>query len=315
MLHSKRMRSGLAIVGLLTLLVAVVGCGQGTSSRPAAQPGGQAPAPTPAKKEPVTLKMGFVPSQNAEKLAETVKPLGDMLQKQLGEGHVVETFVAANFAGLVEAMGSGKADIGFLNPFAYVLAHDLNGAEVMFKAIRTGSAFYRAQFMTYPGSGITKIEDLKGKKMGFGDPNSTSSYLFPAALMKEKGIDPEKDVKGTFLGGHDAVAKAVMRKDVDAGVAFEDIRDRLLKEFPDVKEKVTVFAYTDKIPNDTISVRKGLDPALKARLADAFKKIAADEQGKKLLKEIYTWDGMEEAKDSDYDIVRKVQKAMDIKVK
>lgn len=289
-----------ALALALALVVAVAGCGQGKPAQPAA---------------PVKLVVGFVPSQNAEKLAETVKPFGDMLQKELGEGYTVETFVAANYTGLVEAMGAGKADIGLLNPFAYVLAHELNGAEVVFKAIRQGSAFYRAQFMTRPNSGITKIEDLKGKKFGWVDPNSTSGYLFPAALLKEKGIDPEKDLKGTFLGGHDAVAKAILRGDIDAGVGFEDIRDRLLKENPDIKEKVTVFAYTDKIPNDTISLRKGMDPAVKAKVVAALKKIASTDEGKKLLKSIYTWDGMEEAKDEEYEIVRRVQKAMGIKVK
>ncbi len=279
-------------------------------------------APKPAAEKPVTkIVVGFVPSQNADKLAATAKPLGEMLQKQLGEGYKVETVVMANFNGLVEAMGSKKVDVGFLNPFGYVLAHDLNGSKVILKTLRFDAVkkkmmdSYRAQFVKKADSPIAKIEDLKGKKVGFVDPASTSGYLYPAALLKEKGIDPEKDIKGQFLGGHDTVIKAVAKGDVDAGVSYEDARTRVAKEDKEIMKKVVPFAYTDWIPNDTVSVRKDLDDLLAKKIYVAFMIIQQTDAGKKVLKSIYDIDGLTEAKDSDYDIVRRVQKLMNYQLK
>ena len=42
-------------------------------------------------------------------------------------------------------------------------------------------------------SGIKSLADMKGKKLGFADPDSTSGYLIPVtALPKEIGTDVEE---------------------------------------------------------------------------------------------------------------------------
>ena len=61
---------------------------------------------------------------------------------------------------------------------------------------------------------------MKGKKVCFVDPSSTSGYLFPSYNLLEAGIDPEKDITPVFAGKHDvSVQKVGEGVECDAGFA------------------------------------------------------------------------------------------------
>lgn len=104
------------------------------------------------------LTMGFIPSQEADKIADTVKPLEEKLSEILGVE--VEARVMVDFVGLVEGMRTGQIDIGFLNPFGFVQAEDRADVEVILKSVRNCSESYRAQYTVPADSDIYSIEDL-----------------------------------------------------------------------------------------------------------------------------------------------------------
>ncbi len=317
---------------LATLLVVLAGCGgtkpaETTAPEPAKQEDQKPAAPTnPWGIEKLTI--GFVPSQDAAGISDKVKPMSDYLAKELGIP--VETFVGTNFVGVVEAMGSKQVDIGFLNPLSYVLAKNDYGVRPILKSVRRGSFQYRAQLTVRAEDNIeacdtkadptckSTFDALKGKKLAFVDPASTSGYLFPASFMKAAGINTEKGQHFSdviFAGGHDTAAKNVYNKVVDASWTFEDVRDNLAKEFPDVKEKLSVVAYTDWIPNDTVSVRKDIPNDLAVKIQVAFMNYAATADGKVVLKDLYTIDNFAQAKDADYKVVEDMAKNMGIDIK
>ena len=263
---------------------------------------------------PKKLVFGFVPSVEADKIAKDAQPMADFLTKELGMP--VETFTSTEYAGLIEAMGSGKVDIGSLTPLGYVLAKNQNYADVILKTKRRGSLTYHGMFVARADSGIKTIEDAKNKRMAWVDPQSTSGYLFPAAYLKNKNLDPDTFfAQTTFAGSHDGAIRAVYNGDVDVASVYDDARNKVEAEYPDVKTKVVSIGQTDEIPNDTISVRPTLDPALVEKIKAALLKYAETPDGKKTLLTVYEVDGMVEAKDADYDPVRVVAKKMDIQLK
>ncbi|MBV9865226.1 MAG: phosphate/phosphite/phosphonate ABC transporter substrate-binding protein [Abitibacteriaceae bacterium] len=296
----------LFLMGCTTVLIGLSGCSnQGSTNGTAASGGGT----------PQQLVMGFVPSEQADKLADTAKPMADFVSKELNIP--IKTFTATTYAGLVEAMGSGKVDIGALAPLAYVLAHDQNGAKVLLKSSRHNAVTYHSMFVARADSGIKSIDQAKGKKMAFVDPASASGYLFPAAYLKGKGYDPDKFFSQTiFSGGHDKSVISVYNGDVNVAAVYDDARDQVAKQdtYKDVKTKVVKIGQTQEIPNDTISVRKDLDSALADKIKAAFLKYAKSADGKKTLMDLYGIDGMAEAKDSDYDIVRQTAKTMGVEL-
>ncbi len=257
------------------------------------------------------LVLGFTPSAETEKIATTAKPLADILSKKVGIK--IKTYLATDYTALIEALGSNKIDIAFLPPFGYVLAHEKYDVEIIAKAVREGKAYYRSQFVARKGE-VKSLNDLKGKIWAYPDAASTSGYLFPKAYLIKNGIDPDKFFKDRIqTGSHDNAILAVYNKEADLATTFEGAENRLLKEYNDIRDKLEIIAYTDNIPNDGIVVRRNLDENLKQKLKQAFLNLNNDENAMKILKEVYGWDGITTAKDSDYNVVRETMKILNIR--
>ena len=118
---------------------------------------------------------------------------------------------------MIEAMGANNVDIGWLAPFAYILAKEKFGTEVILQRARRQQD-YTGQIITHVDSGINDLAGLKGKKFAFVDPSSASGFLYPNALLAQNGIDYKTAFFETvFADGHDKVVIAVYNKQVDAG--------------------------------------------------------------------------------------------------
>lgn len=251
------------------------------------------------------LVMAFVPSRETDVILTSGQTLGRMLSVALGIP--VETVVATSYTATVEAMCAGRADIGALNPFGYVLAHEKCGVQVAAISLRTGLPYYRAQINARTDANINRIEDFRGKRFAFVDPASASGYLFPAAMLKKMGFDPERFFSQTvYAGSHPNVILAVYRGQVDGGASFEDARSTVQAQFPDVMQKVKVIGYTDPIPNDTWSLNPALSPQLKARIKDRLLRISRTPEGQEALRNLYSVEGLTDTVELTQDQVRQL---------
>jgi phosphonate transport system substrate-binding protein len=206
----------------------------------------------------------------------------------MATGYRFESFVATSYAGVIEAMGAGRADIGWLNTFSYVIAHQKYGVEVRLVTVRFGLPYYRAEIITQAGSAINSIADLRGKRFAFVDPASTSGYLFPIAGLKKAGYDPAAFFGQTFFAGsHNNVVLAVYQGRADAGAVYEDARATVQKSLPDVMQKVKVVWKSDPIPNDTVSFRRGLPADVVDRVTSALLRFSETPAGLDTLKSLY----------------------------
>ena len=310
------MKKIITLLLILLLAFTVVACAQDT-------PAAEEPAEeTPAEEEPAaeyeeidTLEVQLIPSRDAAVLDAQRGPLQAMLEEQLDMP--VNVTVATDYVGLIEAMKSKQVHVGFLAPASYVLAADQGAAEVVVVSTRydvddEGNQLddqplvtsYRAQLLTGKDSGITKVEDLKGKKIAIASFTSTSGFLYPANLLADNGIDVEADVEWFDAGGHDKAILAVLDGLADAAFTFKDARSLLEADYPDIREEIVYVTDTEPIFNDTISVIPSMDPELKEKIKDAFINIAATEEGKEIVRAIYTHEGYAEATDADFDTIR-----------
>lgn len=284
---------------------------------------------------PKELVLGLVPALEAEALVDNLEPLADYLSAELGVP--VRSFVPQDYTGLVEALGAGRADIGMLPPFAAMLGQRRYDLEPILISTRRGETGYRTQWMTNDPSvcetppqavervcetrvkgrqAVTRrflecrgdLGQVRGESVAFVDPNSTSGYLFPAVQLMEMGMDPEQDVDGIFVGGHDAAALAVYGGDTRFGVAYEDARMMLCDQYPDIGERAIVFNYAPMIPNDGVQVRPGLPDDLKQAIIDAFIKLTEEQadlpDDQKILWVLYEIDGFKRFEPGLYDPVR-----------
>jgi len=246
------------------------------------------------------IVMAFVPSLDSQEVLASGDAIATMLQEETGL--VVKPNVGTDFAAVREAMGAGQAHIGWLNTFNYVLAAEKYGVEAHLVTERYGSTSYAGQINVRADGGITALEDLKGKVMCWVDPNSTSGYIIPRIMLQANGIDPDNDFAQTVeAGSHDSVITAVYNGDCDAGATFDDARDNVEEDFPDVKDVVVVLATTADIPNDSVSFIKDFPEDTRQQIVDALLAYSATDEGKEVLNTLYDIDALRAADDSFYD--------------
>jgi phosphonate transport system substrate-binding protein len=71
---------------------------------------------------------------------------------------------------------------------------------------------------------IHKLEQLRGRAIGYGTPYSTSNFLIPALEIKKAGLHPFTAFSRIeFVGGHELVAKAVYEGRLDAGAGHDGV--------------------------------------------------------------------------------------------
>ena len=263
------------------------------------------------------IKMAMVPSLDTQKLVKSGEKLGQLLEKETGLKY--EVSVPTSYAAVVSAMGAGTVDVGWLSPLPYVLAHDQYGVEVVLTTVRDNSTKYWSFIIARTDTGVNKLSDLKGKKFAYGDPVSTSGCLYAKDLIRRSRYDPEKFFSQViYAGAHDKVVLAVYNKQVDGGAIYggvvSDAREKVTSMIEDVMDKTHVIARSVEIPNDTVSVRKGLPPEMVEKITEGLIKVAKSDEGRIAVMDLYGIDGFVPAKDSDYDSVRKVAEAEGIKV-
>ena len=273
---------------------------------------------TPSKSHPLTIQ--FVPSQAASTLEAKAKPLAKIMSKKLGVP--VKISMSTDYNTVVEAMKSKKIDVGFLPPDGYVLAHKQKAANLLLQALRYGVKqpggeatkklvkSYRSEILVKKGSGITNWKQLKGKKIAVQSSTSSAGYIFPIAELKQKGLDLTKKGNANLITvtGHDQAVLDVLSGDVDAAFVFEDARNTVKADQPNIMKKVVPIYFTKGIPNDTISVRPDMSKSFQKKLSKAFISLGKDPKTKKIIESIYSHEGYDHAKDSDFDIVRKYDK-------
>ncbi|WP_282937166.1 phosphate/phosphite/phosphonate ABC transporter substrate-binding protein [Paenibacillus sp. RC67] len=314
-----------AAISLSLLLSAGIaaGCAKKEASPATPAPADKGKQETPAKGYvPKELTVQFVPSQSAETLEAKAKPLEKLLGDKLGIP--VKVSISTNYNTIIEAMASKKVDIGFLPPTGYVLAHDeKKAADLLLQAQRYGVDdatgqedksklvdSYKSMIIVKNDSPIKTIADLKDKKVAWQDVTSSAGYIYPGLELKKNKIDPDKDVKGIVVKGHDKGVLAVLNNEVDAAAIFQDARTTVMKDIPDVFSKTRVLFFTAPIPNDTISVRNDMDPEWRKKIADAFIAIGKDPQGQQIIYEVYSHRGYTVSDDKKFDVVRDANKQM-----
>ncbi|MFN8483522.1 MAG: phosphate/phosphite/phosphonate ABC transporter substrate-binding protein [Anaerolineae bacterium] len=268
------------------------------------------------------IKMAFVPSSDAQKLATSLEKLGQMLEKETGLKF--KTTVPTSYAATVEAMNAGQIDVGWLNPLSYVVGNNRYGLELLLTTTRNGSKVYPFSIIVAKDSPIKTVQDLKGKKLASADPLSTSGNLYPRAYLTQQGVLPDKDVQWVYSGGHDKSVIALTNGQVDAAAVFgefkgtPDARDRAKASVPDVYDKTRVLLNSADvnflIPNDTVSVRKGLPADIRKKISDGLLAIAKTEDGIKELKALADIDGLVVGEPKDYAPINDAAKAANIDI-
>ena len=266
---------------------------------------------TETKKEEKVIKMGFVPLKNSEKLVEDLKPISDYLSERLGVK--VEAFTASNYIGVVEGLGSGSVDFGIIPPFSSLLAQKQSNAKpILTSKGKTGKPGYTAELYVRKDSGIKSLQDVKGKKVAFVDPSSSSGYIYPGAMLVNAGLNLDKDISYQFSGGHDKSLQLLLNKDVDVIATFDGVEDRYAKDFPQAKTDIQKLATSDMIPGVMVTTSGKMDKELQEKLEKALRDIEKDPKMKEMFTKMFSITGFTDVDQDAYKKVEATAKIMNV---
>ncbi len=287
---------------LACLMMILTACGSSTTS-PTTTDAANCPHPISLS----ALNFGVIPAESQTSIEDATKPFSDALSKQICKP--VHIFVGTNYTSIITAMISKKADAAFFGPLSYVLASDKGNAEAILRELAPANHadHYYSYIITTPKTGIKTLNDLRGKTFSFTDPASTSGNLVPRYVLKNNGIDADKDLKATYVGSHDLSLAAVLSGKVQAGAVASDTFDELLKEGKFQQSDVVIVSKSFAIPEGPIAVRKELSQSDKNALQDAFLSITDPAA----LKALDTG-GFIKDTDSTFDPIRDVAKKLNI---
>ncbi len=220
-----------------------------------------------------TVHFGVVPGEDTAQLLPIYGRIGKLIADRLDCAVVVQT--GTNYTAVIEAMRAHRVEMANFGAFSYVLAHAVAGAEAVatFAAADGTPGTYFATITTWPGSGLTTLQDVKGKAFVFADPASTSGHLIPAYGLIKAGIDPDKDIKPFYSGSHTASFEALRNHKVPVGeLNSTAIAGAELAGFYKPGDYVTLWKSAP-IPNGPFAVRGDLPPEFKARLTHILRTL------------------------------------------
>jgi phosphonate transport system substrate-binding protein len=255
-----------------------------------------APAVSPAFAQDITeFRIGILGGENAQDRMTSNECVRAYTEELLGVP--TKIFTPADYDGVIQGLLGGTIDMAWLGASAYAKTYLTDPEAVDVVLVKTnldGSYAYHSIGIARADSGITSLEDMKGKVFGFGDPNSTSGYLIPSVeIPMETGASMENgDYFGEvrFTGGHEQTIVAVANGDVDAGVTWADgqgdwadgynsgaLRKAVDSGLVDMNDLVEIWK-SKPIPEGPIVLRRALPEEVKTKMVEFLQGLHAKDQ-------------------------------------
>ena len=167
------------------------------------------------------FRMGVLGGEAAQDRQKSYACFTPQVSKMLGVP--AKIYVAKDYAGTMEGILGGTIDYAWFGPSGYAGVYLRNPnivKPIMTRIQPNGAMGYYSVLVAKADSGIKDIKDLKGKKLGYADPNSTSGYLIPSIEFPKMGITDDYFSSTQFSGGHENNVLAVINGDIDAAVTW-----------------------------------------------------------------------------------------------
>ena len=263
--------------------------------------------------DPDTLIFAYTPVEDPAVYKTAWADFLTYLEKETGKKVVF--FPVQNNAAQIEAMRSGRLHIAGFNTGSNPLAVNCAGFRPFtIMASPDGSFGYEMEIITYPGSGIEKMEDIKGRKLAFTAPTSNSGFKAPSAILKaDYDLLPDRDFEPVFSGKHDNSVLGVANKDYPAAAIANSVMTRMFERGVVDRDQIVTLYKSQTFPTTGYGVVYNLTPELQEKIKNAF--FSFNWEGTSLQEE-FQKNGEGQFLPITYkeywDVIRKIDKANDV---
>ncbi len=220
--------------------------------------------------DPDTLIFAYTPVEDPAVYKTAWSDFLTHLEAETGKDVVF--FPVQNNAAQIEAMRSGRLHIAGFNTGSNPLAVNCAGFRPFtIMASKDGNFGYEMEIITYPGSGIEKVEDIRGKQLAFTSPTSNSGFKAPSAILKaDYDMIPERDFEPVFSGKHDNSILGVANKDYLAASIANSVKARMISRDVINEGDVITIYKSQTFPTTGFGTVYNLTPELQESIRNAF---------------------------------------------
>ena len=252
--------------------------------------------------ERIRLRIGIIPHRSHMGNEIAYSPLIDALEATTG--YRIDWVAGPTYDAVVELLGTGRAEIAYLGPFAYVDARERYQVQLIARTISTGGkAYYRSMIITHKDSDIQTMADLKGHDFAFTDAKSTSGYLFPLMGLQLSGLSRNELGEVRFLKRHANSLLAVANGHVAAGAISSTAFDKVAVD----PKQLRVLWLSEPIYRGPWVARRDVPAEVVHSLRAALLAISQSPHAETIFTHLGT-KGFVAGTDKDYDTIRQVRR-------
>lgn len=248
---------------------------------------------------PTTVTIAIQPTAQAADIQAQGQQLEQFLEERTG--YDIQIYVPLSYAGVIEALRFGQADVAFMSAWPSYLAVNRANASLELAEVReviindtlTDATYYFSYWVTRPDSPANNLEDLREMRAAFPNPLSTSGYVMPmytlvnqSLIQVEEGqeVDPETFFSEVlFAGGYAQAWEALRNGAVDVSIIAGDVDEELYFE---VLNNTKVIHEQGPIPSHGVIFNNDIDPSIKENLKAALLEIGNDDSSRQIMRDL-----------------------------
>lgn len=212
----------------------------------------------------------------------------------------------SNYAEINNLVRYRHCEVAFVCDYAYIEGKKDFGMEILAVPQVNGKTTYQSYIIVPNNSIVKSFWDLKGKKFAFTDPLSSTGYLYPIYLLKQKRKTPETFFSKTvFTYGHDNSIKAVSQGLVDGAAVDSLVYDFMVANKKTYRVNAKIVHKSHFLASPPVVINPKIDTETRSMLKNVFLSMHEDKEGKLILNKLMI-DRFVEQNDKAYDSIRKM---------
>lgn len=234
--------------------------------------------------KPGEYRFGFDLRSSPQEDGRQYQPFLDYLGK--ATGYKFRLHFMRKDMSVAEQMGNGTVQFASMGAVSSVRAQVEYAAVQIARGLnKEGKPVYRAMIVVAPNSPIISLAELRGKRMAFGDINSTQGHIIPRIMLHEAGLGLRDLSEYQYTGSHRSCANAVISGKADACGMQDTMAESLASE-----KLLRILKASREYPAGGITASRKVPPEVVEKVRRAL--LDFEPQGRHA-QGLYNWDKTE----------------------
>lgn len=180
-----------------------------------------------------------------------------------------------------------QVDLAFICTGPYAVGREVYGFEALATPIVRGQPYYQSYLLVNKDSPFQRLEDLRGQRFAFTDPESNTGSLVPQWWLAAMGERPDSFFGTvTYTYSHDNSILAVARKLVDGAAVDGHQWEYFQRRNPVYTSQTRVIQKSDPFGSPPLVASIHLEPEVKAAIRRELLAMHEDPDGRRILGEL-----------------------------